>query len=80
MIEWVDSVRYLSVYFVSGRFLKCNWDHAKSSSYRSFNAIFGRISQFASVETIMYLMESKYMPILVINYDIKACQVYSSDM
>ena len=58
IIEPVDSIGYLGVYFVSGRLFKCNWDHAKSSYYGSFNAIFGRIGRFASVETVMYLMKA----------------------
>ena len=28
IIDWVHSIRYLGIYFVSGMFLKCNWDHA----------------------------------------------------
>ena len=52
IIEWVNSIRYLGVYFDSGRFFKCNRNHAKSSYYRSFNAIFGRIGRFASVEQL----------------------------
>ena len=73
IIEWVKSILYLGVYFVSGRFFKCNRDHAKSSYYRSFNAIFGRIGRFASVETVMYLIKSKCIPILI--YGIEACQL-----
>ena len=77
-IEWVDSVFYLGVCFVSGRFFKCNWDHAKSSYYRSFNAIIGRIGRFASVETVMHLIKSKCIPVLI--YSTKACPTYSSDV
>ena len=28
IIEWANSIRYLGIYFVSGRLFKCNWDHA----------------------------------------------------
>ena len=66
---------HLGVYFVSGRFLKCNWDHAKSSYYRSFNAIFER---FASVETVMYLIKSKCIPVVI--YGIEACPNHSSEI
>ena len=74
IVEWVDSIRYLGVYFVSGRVFKCNWDHAKSSYYRSFNSIFGRISRFSSVETV--LIKSKCIPVLT--YGIEACPTHSS--
>ena len=43
IIEWVNSIWYLGIYFVSGQIFKCNWLHTKSSYYRSFIAIFGRI-------------------------------------
>ena len=78
IIEWANSIRYLGVYFVSGRFFKCNWYHAKSSYYRSFNVIFGRIGRFASVETVMYLMKSKCIPVLI--YGVEACSTHSSDI
>ena len=77
-IERVDYIRYLGVYFVSGRFLKYNWDHAKSSYYRSFNSICGRNGRFASVETVMYLIKSKCIPVLI--YGIEACPTHSSDL
>jgi len=31
MINWRNNCRYLGVYFVSGRELKCCFDHAKSN-------------------------------------------------
>ena len=72
----INIYRYLGVYFVSGRLFKCNWDHAKSSYYRSFNAIFGRIGRFASLETVMYLIKSKCIPVLI--YGVEACPTHSS--
>ena len=55
IIEWVDYIRYLGVYFVSDRYFKCNWDHAKSSY-----AIFGRIGRFASVESYVFHQKQMY--------------------
>ena len=52
--EW-STICYLGIYFVSGQQFKCNWEHAKTSYYFSFNAIFGRISRFVSTETIMFI-------------------------
>ena len=45
---------------------------------RSFNAIFERIGRFASVETVMYLIKSKCIPVLI--YGIEACPTHSSDI
>ena len=78
IIEWANSIRYLGVYFVSDRLFKRNWDHAKSSYYRSFNAIFERIGRFASVETVVYLIKSKCIPVLI--YGAEACPTHSSDI
>jgi len=38
-ISWVTTCRYLGVYFVSDRELKCCFDQAKQKFFRSFNAI-----------------------------------------
>ena len=40
--------------------------------------LFGHISRFTSVETIMYLIKSISMHVLI--YGIEACSVYSSDI
>jgi hypothetical protein len=38
-IQWTHSFRYLGVYFVTGRLLRCSFDEAKCKYYRAFNAI-----------------------------------------
>jgi len=38
-IVWVSTCRYIGVYFVSGRELKCCFDQDKQKFFRSFNAI-----------------------------------------
>jgi len=44
-LQWVESVRYLGVYFVKAIQFKCRYeyDRATASFYRAFNAVFGKI-------------------------------------
>ena len=44
-LQWVESVRYLGVYFVKARQFKCRYDRATASFYRAFNAVFGKIDR-----------------------------------
>ena len=44
----------------------------------SFNAIFGRIGRFASVDTVMYFIKSKCIPVLI--YGVEACPTHSSEI
>ena len=47
-ISWMSTCRYLGVYFVSGRELKCCFDQAKRNFFRPFNAIFRKVGRSAS--------------------------------
>ena len=69
-LPWVDSVRYLGVYLVRYRTFKCDFDNAKSSFYRAFNAVYGKIGRYGSEEVILQLIYSKCFPCLV--YDRKS--------
>ena len=46
-LPWVDSVRYLGVYLVRSRMFKCDFDNAKSSFYRAFNTVYGKLADIA---------------------------------
>ena len=74
-ISWVTvtTCRYLGVYFVSGRELKCCFDQAKQKFFRSFNAIFSKVGRFASEEVFLCLFRAKWIPILL--YSVEACPV-----
>ena len=64
-LHWVDSVTfYLGVYLVRSRLFKCrpNFDNAKSSFYRAFNAVYGKIGRYGSEEVILQLIYSKCFP------------------
>jgi len=77
VLKWVDSCRYLGVFFVSGRSFKCSISNAKSRFYRAFNAIFSKIGRSASEETVLTLLKSKCLPILL--YATEACPLLSRD-
>jgi len=72
---WVSRCRYLGIYFVSGRTLKCSFDNAKASFYRAFNAMFSKIGRAASEETVVALLRFKCLPILL--YATEACPMLS---
>ena len=51
-LRWVQCCRYLGVYFVSGKLFRCDFSEAKSSFFRAFNAIFGKVGRLASEEIV----------------------------
>ena len=76
-LKWVNSCRYLGVYFVCGRTFKCSFDQAKSKLFRAFNAIYSKIGRNASEVTILTLLRSKCVPILL--YATEACPILSRE-
>jgi len=55
-LPWVDKIRYLGIFFVSSRNLKCSLDHAKRSFYRSVKAVFfGKVGRLASEDVVLHL-------------------------
>jgi len=64
LIKWVDSCRYLGVYFVSGRALRCDFHDAKCRFFRAFNAILSKVGRFASEQVVIRLLRTKCLPIL----------------
>ena len=74
-LKWVNSCRYLGVYFESGRTLKFSFSNAKASFYRAFNAMYGKIGRLASEDIILQLLRAKCMPVLL--YATEVCQMLS---
>ena len=74
-IQWVDSCRYLGVYFTSGQSFRCNFDDAKSRFFRAFNAIFSKVGRSASEPVLISLIRTKCVPILL--YGTEACPLLS---
>jgi len=64
-LQWVESVRYLRVYFVKARQFKCRYDRATASFYRAFNAVFSNIGRSSSEEVVLQLINCKCMPCLL---------------
>ena len=64
-IQWFDQIRYLGVYIISRNDFCCQIDHAKSSFYKCFNYIYGKIGNTASEETLVHLIKTKCIPRLV---------------
>jgi len=58
-------MRYLGIYFVAGRNMRCSVSYVKRSFYRSSNVIFGKVGKHASEEVILQLVKSKCMPMLL---------------
>lgn len=64
-LPWVDKIRYLGIFIVSAAAFRCCLDHAKSSFFRSTNAIFGKVGRLASEEVVLQLIQSKCLPVLL---------------
>jgi len=61
-IMWMNNVRYLG-----GSLLSCNYDLIiKKSFHSAFNAIYGKVGRLASVDVVIELFKTKYMPIFTI--------------
>jgi len=77
-LQWVDKLRYLGIYIVSGKsFRCCCFDYAKKSFYRAFNAVYGKIGRTASEEVTLSLIKSKCLPCLL--FGVEACLLNKSD-
>jgi len=77
-LTWITELRYLGVYFVNSRTLKCSLNAAKRGFYRAVNSIFGKVWRIASEEVVLHLTTSKCMPILL--YDLEALPLNKSPL
>ena len=69
VLEWVGVCRYLGVYFVSRRNLKCNFDNAKAYFYSSFNSISSKVGRAVFSELVLHLTQAKCAPSLLFGLD-----------
>ena len=74
-LQWVDSCRYLGIYFAKGRTLSCLFSNAKKNFYKSFNSVYSKIGRFASEEVVLNLLNVKCMSSLL--YGTEACPMFS---
>jgi len=64
----------LTAYAFAG--LRCSHSDASQSFYRSFNAVFGKVSRCAADEVIVELLKTECLPSLL--FGTKACPVNKS--
>ena len=76
-IHWVDKLRYLGVFIVSGKSFRCCFENAKKSFYRAFNAVFGKLGRIASEEVILSLIKTKCLPCLL--FCVEVCPLNKSE-
>jgi len=74
-LPWVNEMRYLGVYIVRSRSMKCSLDACKRGFYRAANSIFGKIGRTASEEVVLQLISSKCVPILL--YGLEVFSLYN---
>ena len=74
---WVDKLRYLGVFIVSGKSFRC-FENAKKSFYRAFNTLFGKIGRAASEEVTISLIKSKCVPCLL--FCLVVCPLNKTDL
>ena len=73
-----SEMRYLGIYFVAWRNMRCPASCAKRSFYRSSNAIFGKVGRHTSEVVILQLVKSKCMPMLL--YGLECFALLKSDV
>ena len=77
-LDWVQTTRYLGVFFVSARSFRCSFSQARVKFYKAFNAIFGKVGRFATENVVIRLVALKCLPVLLYGSD--ACPVLTRDL
>jgi len=77
-LSWVAEQRYLGIFLVKSRSLKCSLDAAKRGFYRAANSIFGKVGRIASEEVVIHLIRTKCVPILL--YRLEALPLNKSQL
>jgi len=70
---WCNSIRYLGVYKTSSAVFTCSFSNSKKTTFRAFNALFGRLGRATSPDVIVQLFKAKCLPALY--YGSEACPV-----
>ena len=55
---------------MASRHFKCDFSFSKKSVFRAVNAIFGKVLNIATEDTVLRLIATKYMPILLDGLDV----------
>ena len=64
-LRWCNSLRYLGVYIMFLSTFRCSFSYFKQSTYRAFNALFGRVGRATSADAIVQLFKMKCLPVLL---------------
>ena len=65
IFNWVQTVRYLGVFIVSGKKFKCNYRNARKKYFRAFNSIYEKVGNKNSVTLLTSLLATQCAPILL---------------
>jgi len=70
-LRWVAELRYLGVFIVRSRTLRCSLNYAKRSFFGTVNGLFGKLLNLTSETVSLELVRAKCMPILL--YRLGSC-------
>ncbi len=77
-LEWVSEIKYLGIFFKSGRTLRCCFDVAKRKFNRAVNCVLGKIGICAKEDVLVNLVNLKCMPILL--YGTECCDLSKREL
>ena len=79
-LSWVAELRYLGIFLVKSRSLKCSLDAAKRGFYRAANStvFLAKVGRIASEEVVIHLIRTKCVPILL--YGLEALPLNKSQL
>ena len=68
-IQWNNSLKYLGLTILSGKFLRYDFHATKAKFFGSLNNIFGKIGNTSEIRILLHLIYSKCSPILMYGLD-----------
>jgi len=78
VLPWTKQIKYLEMFIVQSRALKCAIDDAICSFYRAANAIFAKVGKLASVEVTLQLIKLKCISVPL--YGLVACPLNKTQL
>jgi hypothetical protein len=76
-MDWKCELKYLGVYFVASKVLKCNLQMARQKYFRALNGLFAKVGTRSSPIVTLSLVESFCAPLL--GYSIESFNVRQAD-
>ena len=78
IIPWVNEFKYLGVVLAQGTHLKVNVHHNKVNFFKSFNNLYGKLSNSCSVESILHLIKVNCLTAML--YNLESVVLNKSDL